>query len=57
VPDRARIEAAANYKLSARLPLWVSLKVLTHVLHDEVESPFPGSSKLGTSIFVALDYR
>jgi iron complex outermembrane receptor protein len=57
VPDMARLEASAEWKPSVRQPLWLSLKVMTHLPHDVVESPFPGSSQLGTSVFVAFDYR
>jgi hypothetical protein len=57
VPDLVRIEASAEWKMSARLPLWLSLKLLSHLPHGIVESPFPGSSQLGTSAFIAIDYR
>jgi outer membrane receptor protein involved in Fe transport len=57
VDHEARVEAAAAYRLSRRVPLWVSLKVLSNLPHDHVESPLPGTSVLGTTIFAAVDYR
>ena len=57
VDNEARIEAAGSYRLTRRAPLWASLKVLSNLPHDHVESPLPGTSILGTTIFVAVDYR
>jgi hypothetical protein len=52
-----RLEAAADYHVTLRAPLWLSLKVLSHLPHDAIESPFPGSTKLGTSVVLAVEYR
>ncbi|MDB4969319.1 MAG: Outer rane vitamin receptor BtuB [Myxococcales bacterium] len=57
VDHEARVEGAASYQLTRRIPLWLSLKVRSNLPHDHVESPLPGTSVLGTVIFVALDYR
>lgn len=57
VPDGARLEAAGSLQMTRRLPLWLSLKVLSNMPPDHVESPLPGTAVLGTTIFVALDYR
>jgi outer membrane receptor protein involved in Fe transport len=57
VDNEARIEAAAGYQLTRRAPLWLSLKVLSNLPHNHVESPLPGTSVLGTTVFVAVDYR
>jgi hypothetical protein len=57
VDNEARLEASGGYRLTRRAPLWASIKVLSNLPHDHVESPLPGTSILGTTIFVAVDYR
>ena len=57
VDHEARIQAAAGFQPSRKAPVWLSLKVMSNLPHEHVESPLPGSSVLGTTIFVAVDYR
>jgi len=57
VDSEARVEASGSFQMTRRAPLWVSLKVLSNLPPDHVESPLPGTSILGTTIFVAVDYR
>ena len=57
VDHTARVEAAGSYQVTRRAPIWLSLKVLSNLPHDHVESPLPGTSILGSTIFVAVDYR
>jgi hypothetical protein len=53
----ARLEAAADFHVTRRLPIWLSLKVLSNLPNAIVESPLPGSSQLGTTAVLAVDYR
>lgn len=56
-PHLVRIEAAADYRVSQRLPLVVGLKLRSHLPNDVVESPLPTSARLGTSVLAFLEYR
>ena len=57
IDSEARVEATGGYQVSRKAPVWLSLKLLSNLPHDHVESPLPGTSILGTTIFVAVDYR
>lgn len=52
-----RLEGSADFHVVNRIPLWLSLKVLSNLPDQLMESPLPGTSKLGTTIVLAVDYR
>ncbi len=52
-----RLEGAVDYRLPWSMPLWASLRAVTHLPGPVVESPFPNAGALGTSALLGLEYR
>lgn len=53
----ARLEASSEFRPSRNWPFWLSLRLLSYLPNDTVETPLPGTSRLGTSVIFAVAYR
>ena len=50
------VTAMVEHELTLGLPFWVSGRVQAH-LPEQVESPVPGSSVIGSTALVGLEHR
>lgn len=56
VPVTAQLGLMAEYEVSVRVPLFVSLRIESNLPHP-IESPYLGASRIGTAATLGLEYR